>query len=256
MSKSFNFFEFKNKVQKTKINNKKFILNFGYSLHRRLSIYISWFLIKQKPDINADTISFSMLILIFLSAICLFFHPTRLIGFLGFYLAFIFDKVDGEIARFQERYSLKGVFIDEYFHFFWPILLFGVNFFVYSVLEIKYIFVFIILSIFNRLNRKLVYVVKFKLKDKILNKEIIKDKPNKIIEWFFNLFFLRIFAFVERQDIMLLFLFINYIVYVFLGMNFFDYLLIIYLVSYLINICRWFFLYLNRLNNNLVNIRY
>jgi phosphatidylglycerophosphate synthase len=87
-----------------------------YRIHRRISIYLTWALLHT--SIRPNQVSLVMMALGVLGAFMLA-SPRIGINALGFcvlYLAFLLDKVDGEIARYRGLQSIKGILLDRVHH--------------------------------------------------------------------------------------------------------------------------------------------
>lgn len=83
-----------------------------YRIHRRISIYVTWVLLHTPLTANqASLLSFAVG---FGAGGLVLRGDSRLalLGLVGFYAYFLLDKVDGEIARFRDERSLRGVCLD------------------------------------------------------------------------------------------------------------------------------------------------
>lgn len=125
--------ELRKKLQEEKVNPEGWKRPWGYkSLQRGPSIYITHVLLKTKITANQVTI-LSILFGIAGSLLLLGFEwYIKLLGVTFVYLGILFDKVDGEIARYRKTFSLKGIFWDEVNHLvvpplFWICLTFGIT---------------------------------------------------------------------------------------------------------------------------------
>lgn len=80
---------------------------------RRVSIYITWLIVKYtKISANQVTIWQLVVSLIGLGFLC-FANPwIGLSGALLLHLGYIFDNVDGEVARYRKTQSINGMFLD------------------------------------------------------------------------------------------------------------------------------------------------
>lgn len=87
-----------------------------YVLQRRGSIYLTWLLLHTglKPN-HVTLISVGLGLL---GGILLAMRPAELslAGALAFVAHQLFDKVDGDIARFRKTYSIVGIYLDELGH--------------------------------------------------------------------------------------------------------------------------------------------
>src|SRR3989304_24427 len=87
-----------------------------YVLQRRVSIYLTWMLLHTslKPThVTLISVGFGLL-----GGVLLAMRPAELsvAGALAFVAHQLFDKVDGDIARFRKSYSIVGVYLDELGH--------------------------------------------------------------------------------------------------------------------------------------------
>jgi len=87
-----------------------------YVLQRRVSIYLTWLLLHTglKPNhVTLISVGFGLLGGVLLAA-----RPAELsfAGALAFVAHQLFDKADGDIARFRKTYSIVGVYLDELGH--------------------------------------------------------------------------------------------------------------------------------------------
>jgi hypothetical protein len=84
--------------------------------HRALSIYATWFLIRT--PVTADQVT-GLSIATGLVAAVLLALPGLGPGLGGcalLYVSFLLDQVDGEVARYRKKTSLRGVYLDEIRH--------------------------------------------------------------------------------------------------------------------------------------------
>ncbi|MEZ0229755.1 MAG: CDP-alcohol phosphatidyltransferase family protein, partial [Planctomycetota bacterium] len=84
--------------------------------HRAFSIYATWLLV-QTPA-TADHVTMASIATGILAAAC-FATPGFLAGLAGcllLYASFLLDQVDGEVARYRRKSSLRGVYLDEIRH--------------------------------------------------------------------------------------------------------------------------------------------
>lgn len=115
--------ELREQLQKEKIEGRE--RPWAYRLLQRgPSIYITRILLTTPITPNQLTV---ISILLSLGGCALLLHPLwhyKLIGLFLFYLNLIFDRVDGEVARYKKIYSLKGIYLDEINHLIIPPLFF------------------------------------------------------------------------------------------------------------------------------------
>lgn len=83
-----------------------------YRIHRGISIYVTWALLHT--PITANQTSLLSFASGFASAVLVLLGGPRqaLLGLAGFYVYFLLDKVDGEIARYRGKQSLRGICLD------------------------------------------------------------------------------------------------------------------------------------------------
>ncbi len=87
-----------------------------YVLQRRVSIYLTWLLLHTGLEANHVTLISVGLAL--LGGVLLAMRPAELAlaGALAFVAHQLFDKADGDIARFRKTYSIVGIYLDELGH--------------------------------------------------------------------------------------------------------------------------------------------
>jgi hypothetical protein len=84
--------------------------------HRAVSIYATWLLVRTRTTADQVTVAS---IATGLAAAVLLAAPGLEWGLAGvalLYASFLLDQVDGEVARFRRRTSLRGVYLDELRH--------------------------------------------------------------------------------------------------------------------------------------------
>lgn len=89
---------------------------FWYTCSRKLSIYLTWLLLHTGVSANQVTI-----VTVFLSVLAalLLACPHAWVALCGVFVFVVYhflDKVDGEIARYYQKFSISGVFLDEVGH--------------------------------------------------------------------------------------------------------------------------------------------
>jgi phosphatidylglycerophosphate synthase len=137
--------ELREKLQAEKVNPVGWKRPWGYILFQRgPSIYITRLLLPLPIKPNYVTIAGLFLGLAGCYLVFQFEWYLKLIGLGLLYLHLIADRVDGEIARYKNLYSLKGIFWDEVNHFlipplFWIGLTFGLT--KISIFETRYLLV-------------------------------------------------------------------------------------------------------------------
>jgi phosphatidylglycerophosphate synthase len=97
--------------------------------HRTVSIYATWLLLHTK--ITADEVTVASIILGLLGALCLAAVGLGwgIVGVGLLYLSFLLDQVDGEVARYRGKGTLRGVYLDELRHLvIYPVPVFALAF--------------------------------------------------------------------------------------------------------------------------------
>ncbi len=111
-------------TQREKVENREWPW-FYRSLQRGPSIYLTILFLKTKISPNQIT----MLSILAGLAGCVFIYIGGfihiIIGLALLYLNILFDKADGEVARFRRRFSLRGIYLDEINHLTIPALFFA-----------------------------------------------------------------------------------------------------------------------------------
>ncbi len=87
-----------------------------YFVHRRLSIYVTWALLHT--PVTPNQVTGLMMLAGVAGAALLVPHSAaaNIAAFAVLYLAFLLDKVDGEIARYRRVSSVKGLMLDRLHH--------------------------------------------------------------------------------------------------------------------------------------------
>lgn len=195
-------------TQRGKRTNKNFLLASGYLFHRNISVYMTKFILLVFPRINANTVSFLMII-IGISGGLLLLNENLSVQFSGIvlvYLSFLLDKVDGEIARYKKEFSLRGMYLDEMYHLFVPtafyIGLFSVKL-EDGAMQSLFLLLLVFFSVMNRYNRKVQLILFAKARKKEQSHLNENDRRN-ILNQIFNSFPMKLPSVIERFDIILL----------------------------------------------------
>ncbi|MEK7649547.1 MAG: CDP-alcohol phosphatidyltransferase family protein [Patescibacteria group bacterium] len=113
--------ELRERLQGAKINPDGWHRPPGYILFQRgPSIYITRLLAHTRITPNQVTIASIAAGLAGCAFLIAFDWQYKLIGLALLYLNILLDKVDGELARLRESYSLRGIFWDEINHLVVP----------------------------------------------------------------------------------------------------------------------------------------
>lgn len=87
-----------------------------YRIHRGISIYLTWLSLHTR--LMPNHISLLMIVVGTAGAALLSFvqFSFNLLGFCLLYMAFLLDKVDGELARYGRMESVRGILLDRLHH--------------------------------------------------------------------------------------------------------------------------------------------
>jgi phosphatidylglycerophosphate synthase len=87
-----------------------------YRVHRRLSIHLTR--VALAMGLAPNHVSIAMMVIGIAGAVLLssLDRTANVVGFVLFYVAFLLDKVDGELARLLGRASGRGIFLDRLYH--------------------------------------------------------------------------------------------------------------------------------------------
>lgn len=124
--------ELREKLQKEKVQTQGWQRPWGYKTFQRgPSIYITRLLLRF--PITPNQVTVACIIFGIIGSLFMFEQDWRLklVGLVFIYLNILSDKVDGELARYKQTYSLRGIFLDEINHLvipplFWLGLTFGI----------------------------------------------------------------------------------------------------------------------------------
>lgn len=125
------FLEFKRIIQKSQMNYTS--PWYARKVTRKLSPFITWVLVKTPATANQVTL---FQFFVGLAGLYLLAHKSTfmaLSGALLLHIAYVFDCVDGEVARYKKSQSINGMFLDFINHH-------AVIPFIYSCLAFHYYF--------------------------------------------------------------------------------------------------------------------
>ncbi len=144
---SQSFKEFKDIIQGKKLERRRKRKDWWHAIFTFISRYVTWVLVKTKITANFITILGLMIGLIGLLLIAFGNSFFIIIGIILLYICYLLDEVDGEVARYKQQTSLRGIYYDQIGH-----LLFLGGFFFsfgYSIYRINEEFLFIFLGAFS-----------------------------------------------------------------------------------------------------------
>lgn len=132
-----NFADYKKKSQAVK-EEKIRVSGLMYRLHRRISVVLSWFLVSLFPRLSPNVVSGANVLLVWIILLITLGADSEnagtilIIQLLLLNFTAIMDKIDGEIARWQENFSQRGIYFDIAYHFFYPfVFYFSVGYYFY-----------------------------------------------------------------------------------------------------------------------------
>ncbi|MFX1316810.1 MAG: CDP-alcohol phosphatidyltransferase family protein [Promethearchaeota archaeon] len=231
---SESFKEFKRIIQGKKIEKMKRKKDWWHAIYRFISKYITWIIVKTPITANFITISGFIIGLTGLLLIGIGNDVFIIIGFILLYIYYLSDEVDGEVARYKNQTSLRGIYYDEIGHLFfqgWFFFTFG-----YSIFRIKQEFLYIFLGVIAtfflfglRFIRKIATLASVKSDAKKITEkaqESAEEKPRKkgFMRTIRSILLNLINGFSHTHMITTLF-FIGFLLYIF-----FDYLWILELI--------------------------
>ncbi|MBN2406645.1 MAG: CDP-alcohol phosphatidyltransferase family protein [Elusimicrobia bacterium] len=116
------------KAKRLKYENviQKMTFKYGRWVPRLISPYITWFILRVFPGTKPDTVSYAVLA-VCIAGLVMLFRGAYLAGAVLLYLSIVLDKVDGELARIKNIFSLRGVFLDSQYHFIYRLCWFLVG---------------------------------------------------------------------------------------------------------------------------------
>ncbi|OGZ42278.1 MAG: hypothetical protein A3C80_00380 [Candidatus Ryanbacteria bacterium RIFCSPHIGHO2_02_FULL_45_43] len=113
--------ELRRMLQEEKVHPKGWSRPFGYkTLQRGPSIYITRFLLLF--PITPNQITITALLMGIVGCVFVFQDSweLKITGIAALYVHTLLDRVDGEVARYKKRASLKGIYLDEINHLIIP----------------------------------------------------------------------------------------------------------------------------------------
>ena len=141
---SVSFKEFKQIIQGKKLEKRRRKKDWWHAIFTFISRYVTWILVKTRISANFITITGFLIGLTGLLLIGIGNDLLIIIGFILLYVYYISDEVDGEVARYKKKTSLRGIYYDEIGHLFfqgWFFFSFG-----YGIYRINSEFLYIILA--------------------------------------------------------------------------------------------------------------
>ncbi len=88
-----------------------------YVVFRKISIYVTWALLHTKATPNQVTVGSLVIALVGLVMVGASDPWLASAGYLALLVYHLLDRVDGEIARVRETYSLYGIYLDNAGHY-------------------------------------------------------------------------------------------------------------------------------------------
>jgi len=195
------------------MTGKDFNLMIGYLAHRKISIYLTRFLLTVWPSVRPDFVSLIMILAGIGGTVLLSFSNfnTAILGVFLVYSSFLLDKVDGEIARYKKLFSLRGIYLDEIYHAIVPAAV--IFFFLYqdaaSWPRSGFLALAVFLTLLNRFNRKMALIVYAKNENGLRAGKFNPSPTESPARKIFNFPPIKISSVVERFDIIITLVFLT-----------------------------------------------
>src|SRR5258705_7942475 len=87
-----------------------------YVIHRRISIYVTWVVLRAGIPLGAVSLAMMGLGIAGAGLISVQGGAWNALGFALLYFVFLLDKVDGEVARYRGIESVHGILLDRFYH--------------------------------------------------------------------------------------------------------------------------------------------
>lgn len=101
---------------------------YGRNVARRVSIYVTWLLVRYGMNAMSATTLFLASGFVAAGSLMLGREPFFIIGAIGLHVWYILDHVDGEVARYNEQSSYTGIYYDLLCHYIvHPIVFFSIG---------------------------------------------------------------------------------------------------------------------------------
>lgn len=220
------FKEFKKIIQGKKLEKQKRKKDWWHALFRFFSKYITWILVKTSITANFITLTGLLIGLIGLIFIGIGSNLFIIIGFVLLYLYYLSDEVDGEVARYKNQTSLRGIYYDEIGH-----LLFQGWFFFslgYRIFRINEEFLYIIFGVIAtfflfgiRITRKIATLASVKGDNRKIEEKAYEDTENtgtkKRFFRFVKSVILNLINGFSHPNVITTMFFIGFLLYIFLS---------------------------------------
>lgn len=161
------------------IDKDKLNLSPYTKLARKISIYITWVLLKT--NITANQTTYLGMFICFVGCWFLFLgNPKNIfIGMVIVWIWYIFDHVDGEIARYRKMSSMSGIYLDYLSHYILhPSILFSLTMGLYHHQKNELLLLVGVMSAFSIMMIDL----NVDLVNKAVFKKITTSVPNSLSE--------------------------------------------------------------------------
>ncbi len=152
-------------------------------IFRRISIYFTFLFLHTSITANQVTM-LGMIITIIASFLFSFstYEASIIASFLLF-LAYLFDWVDGEIARYRKSSSLNGAYLDDIGYYMMEILPFiGLSFGAYTIFNHIFVFILGFLAVFSITFVRLVNLMRYSFYFEYVLKKKVKYNKKKGIK--------------------------------------------------------------------------
>lgn len=201
--------QLKNATQTQKRDKEFSSVWWGYVLHRNISIYITYVILRLFPNVTPNFISFLMILVGLSGSVLILFGDVlvQVAGIILVYVSFLLDKVDGEVARYKKEFSLLGMYLDEVYHLLVPtamLLAFVFHETLTSNIHLLLVMLTLLLTVYRRVERKIHVLIASKGAKLIKEGKIQYREGNTAIMKLLNSGLLRSASIVDRFDLLLL----------------------------------------------------
>ena len=169
-------------VKMNKIKSSSLFYKFQRSLSVRVSIFLSDFVLFIKPNHISVLAVVLVILTLVLSLGSNYYNPyvIIIIQLILLFISSILDKVDGELARIQNNFSQKGIYLDILYHLYYVLVFYLVTgFFFFYIFEHEFYLIFSILLAVLMVSYKLTGKIRHHIRFKI----ILEDHKNDIIDF-------------------------------------------------------------------------
>jgi len=225
-----------------------------YYYHRLLSLPLTkmFYYLNVKPD----TISISMIILSIVGFFLMIFENNILfgIGYFFMFLAFLFDKIDGDLARLYGVANIKGAVYDFIYHRF-SLFLFYLGIGIHFSYENQYIIILAALNGFiaNYIEEMQLLPYRVFSHKYLLKGEKLPDLNQKI-SLMENKFF-KILKLFRTQLLLFYYFLIAFVIYYLLNFSITTFMFIAFIGLFIYSIYQIYFMMKYQFDNEIYNLK-